>query len=448
MPSNCKLYAAWTLFALGCADTSYAEGDSITFEYRNGVWWDGNSEVSGTKYVRDGVFVSSKNSADSKIFDLQGAIVTAPFGEGHNHNIVESIFQRSNAEYLRSGVFYAKVPTTYPPAIESIRDQLNRPDTVDVAFSMGGVTSPGGHPVALFVNTLSRTIYNGATYEDFKGQAFHEVSNDAEVIDAIKLIYDHGADFVKVTLIYSEDYRAVDYDGRSLRGLNPNLLPAVVRESQLRGLPVTLHVNSAADFRFGVAAGVDEIAHLPGIAWPDDRLDEDHRLTAEDAARARDGGVAVVTTTYVIEIAYKDQPEKLQKFRSMQRSNLAVLQAAGVELRVGSDTYDREGTGVGANPTLGEVQNLVSIGAFDARSVLSSWIDTGRSIFPDRRIACFDPGCEASFLVFTDDPRVDMDKLATLKVGVKENYVVTGSFENCCDTVTYREKSDGLRIRN
>lgn len=425
-----KPCVVFALIALCGAITSCSNGDPVTVEYRNGVWWDGSSEATGTRYVSDGVFVSSDNSGNHKVVDLQGAIVTAPFAEGHNHNIVESIFDRSNAEYLRSGVFYAKIPTTHPPAIESIREQLESPDTVDVAFSMGGVISPGGHPVALFVNTLSGTIYNGATYEDFKGQAFHEVENESEVVDAIKRIYDHGADFVKVTLIYSEDYQAAGYDGRPLRGLNPNLLPAVVRESHARGLPVTLHVNSAADFRAGVAAGVDEIAHLPGIAWPDDREAEDHRLTAQDAARARDAGVAVVTTTYVIEVVFKDQPEKLEAFRSMQKSNLAVLQEAGVEIRIGSDTYDREGTGVGTNPTLGEVRNLVALGSFDAPAVLSRWIDTGRSIFPGRRIGCFLPGCEASFLVFTLDPRVDIENLATLRVGVKEGVVVTGSFED------------------
>ncbi len=418
------------LFALGSAMTSFANDDPVTFEYRNGVWWDGISEAKGTRYVRGGVFVSSISSKNHKVVNLQGTIVTAPFAEGHNHNIVESIFERSNDEYLRNGVFYAKIPTTYPPAIESIRDRLASRDTVDATFSMGGVTSPGGHPVALFANTLSGTIYDGATYEDFRGQAFHEVESEPEVIDAIERIHDHGADFVKATLIYSEDYQAADYDGRPLRGLHPDLLPTVVRESHARGLPVTLHVNSAADFRAGVAAGVDEIAHLPGLAWPDNREAEDHRLTARDASRAREAGVAVVTTTYVIEVAFKNQPEKLVAFRSMQKSNLAALQEAGVEIRIGSDTYDREGTGLGADPTVGEVRNLVALGSFDAPTILSRWIDTGRSIFPNRRIGCFNTECEASFLIFALDPRADIENLATLRAGVKEGVLVTGSLDD------------------
>ena len=418
---------AWAVLALAGPLGAHADDAAVVYEYRNAVWWDGESESSDTRYVRDGVFVSPEESRERKIVDLRGAIVTAPFAEGHNHNVVESIFRRSNAEYLRNGVFYVKIPTTYPPAIEGIREALRRRDTIDAVFSMGSMTSPGGHPVPLFVHTLSGTIYDGATYEDFEGQAFHEVANEAEVIDAVRRVSEHGADFVKAMLLYSEDYYAEDYDGLPLRGLHPDLLPAVVRESHARGLSVTLHVNSAADFRTGVAAGVDEIAHLPGLAWPDHRSAEDHRLTREDAAKAREAGVAVVTTTYVIEMVFRNRPEKLEVFRSMQRHNIALLREAGVELRIGSDTYDREGTGVGADPTLGEVRNLVAIGAFDARSVLSRWIDTGRRIFPRRRIGCFQPGCEASFLVFGKDPRDDLDNLSTLEVGIKEGVVVADS---------------------
>jgi hypothetical protein len=403
-------------------------GEFVT-EYRNAVWWDGNSERSGSLYVRDGIFVDPAGATPHAVIDLEGAIVTAPFGEGHNHNIVESIFQRSNAEYLRNGVFYVKVPATYPPAIERIRDELNRSDTVDAIFSMGGLTSPGGHPVGLFVNTLSKTIYGGATYEDFRGQAFHEVANESEVVKAIQSIAGHGADFVKALVLYSEDYFDDGYDGRPLRGLHPVLLPTVVNEAHKHSLPVTLHVNSAADFRAGVAAGVDEIAHLPGIAWPEDRTAEDHRLTAEDAAQAKDVNVAVVTSTYVIDVRFKDQPDRLSAFESVQRHNLSLLIAAGVEIRIGSDMYDRDGTGKGADPTRGEVESLVDLGVFDARSVLALWIETGRKIFPERRIACFEQGCEASFLVFTDDPRTDLVNLSSLTAGVKQGGLVTGVLE-------------------
>ena len=59
--------------------------------------------------------------------------------------------------------------------------------------------------------------------------------------------------------------------------------------------------------------------------------------------------------------------------------------------------------------------------------MLSRWNDTGRRVFSARRIGCFRPGCEASFLVFTKDPRDDIDDLSTLKAGIKQGVLVTGT---------------------
>lgn len=416
------------IFALTILAMPSVADDSVT-QYTNAVFWDGEAEQRGSLFVRGDRFVVQPDTPAGKVVDLDGAIVTAPFAEGHNHNVVDTIFTRANEEYLQSGIFYVKVPTTHPPSIASIEDALAQPGTVDVIYSMGGITSVGGHPVALFVNTLSKTLYGGATYEDFAGQAFHEVENTEQVALALDRIRAHGAHFVKATLIYSEDYLDENYDGQPLRGLHPDLLPVIVREAHARGLPVTLHASSAFDYRVGVSAGVDEIAHLPGLAWPPDRAADDHRLTAADAQQTKDAGIAVVTTTYVIDVVFRNQPEQLATFKAMQRANIDVLKAADVELRIGSDTYDREGTGVGANPTRGEVENLVAMGAFEPREALERWIDTGRRMFPERRIACFEPGCEASFLVFGDDPRREIENLHSLEVAVKQGEVVVGSFD-------------------
>lgn len=411
-------------FLAACA----AGSDAGLTEYRNATWWDGRTERTGSLFVRDGVFVDPGGAEAGTVVDLGGRLATAPFAEGHNHNVVESIFERSNREYLDSGVFYVKVPTTWPPAVEKLRDRLQRADTVDVIFSMGGITSPGGHPVALFVNVLSESIYGGATYEDFSGQAFHEVTTAAEAVEAVRRIAAHGADFVKATLMYADDYASQELGGPPNPGLRSELLAPIVREAQAHELPVTVHVMNAADFRAAVAAGADEIAHLPGIGWPEGRTAGEHRLTPADAEAAAKAGVAVVTTTIVVQSIFRDQPERLAEFEAMQRHNLDVLREAGVEIRIGSDMYDRNGTGQGADPTRGEAENLVALGAYDARTVLERWIDTGRKIFPRRRIACLDPGCEASFLVFDADPRADIANLSALAAGVKEGIVVTGSF--------------------
>ena len=405
---------------------SAATADGIV-EYRAATWWDGAAEHRGSRYVQEGRFVAQPGAGADRVVDLGGRLVTAPFAEGHNHNLVEAIFERSNAEYLRNGVFYVKIALTYPPAAHAIRNELARPDTVDAIFAMGAVTSPGGHPVPLYTRVLSGSLYGGAGYEDMRGQVFHEIETEQDVVAAVRDIKSQGADFLKAIVQYGEDYQPGSGKELPNSGMDPRFLPLLVREAHGRGLPVTVHVMSAFDFRAAIDAGVDEVTHLPGMGWPDGRDAAVHRLTAADAAAARAAGIPVVTTTAVIREVFRERPERLETFEDMQRHNLRLLRDAGVELRIGSDLYDRRGDGRGADPTRAEVENLVALGAFTPKEALERWIDTGRRIFPGRRIACFEPGCEASFLVFDADPREDIGALDSLRTAIKEGIVVSGA---------------------
>lgn len=387
-------------------------------EYRNGIWWDGRSEFRGSRFVVDGRFVESGQSSAHEVIDLDGAIVLAPFGEGHNHDIARPMFEQANRGYLRNGVFYVKNPSAYPPAVAAIRSALNRVDTVDASITFGALTSPGGHPVPLYVEFLSDELYGSASYDDLSGLAFHEVTTGSEVISALDALIAQEADFAKVMLLYSEDF-----DRGYQRGLDPALLPPLVQEAHKRGLSVSLHVESAEDFRRGVEAGVDEIAHLPGgMIWDQDRAAEEGLLMAEDARRAAESSIAVVTTT-LVQVSDDEgiEPSRRDEWARVQRENLGALLRAGVEIRIGSDTRNTSANENGANPTRREAEYLVALGQFDNEEVLARWIDTGRSIFPQRRIGCFEAGCEASFLVFEADPRDSLANLDSLIMAVKQS---------------------------
>jgi len=151
-------------------------------------------------------------------------------------------------------------------------------------------------------------------------------------------------------------------------------------------------------------------------------------LTEDDAQRAADAGIAVVATTHfqnVLAEIFSISAERVAEFKDVQRHNLDLLINAGVEIRIGSDVYDRLGNGMGAKPTRGEIESLVALGVYDNASALSRWIDTGRKIFPNRKIGCFKPGCEASFLVFEADPRKDILNLDRIRLAVKQGIDVT-----------------------
>lgn len=391
--------------------------DTGLVEYANATWWDGETTHIGSKYVKEGSFLDLGDKRPGMTIDLNGAFVTPPFAEGHNHNLMEQVFDDANKAYIEQGVFYVKAPAIYPPAIESVRYKLERPDTIDATFSMGGLTSPGGHPVNLFVNVLSGSVYDDLNYEDFAGQAFHEIHSVTDVDVAVETIESQGADFVKLLLLYAEDYEKPGFTAGP--GLNPAFVAPIVEAARKRGLPVTAHVQSAYDFSVAVAAGVDEIAHLPGYSWPESRDEYRHRITDQEVNAAAIAGVAVVTST---SFPAKDGPSEARRvvIRETQFANLRKLTNAGVELRIGSDIYDRTGTGEDSYATRSEALNLVELGVLDASTVLANWIATGRAIFPKRRLGCFESGCEASFLVFEHDPRTNLAELSRIRRAVKQ----------------------------
>ncbi len=394
--------------------------ESLTL-YTNATWWDGEKTYVGPMYVENGIFVAGKGQRPGTTIDLNGAVTTAPFAEGHNHNLMEQLFDDANKAYLEQGVFYVKVPTIYPPAINSVRAKLERPDTVDATFSMGGLTSKGGHPVSLFVNVLSGSVYEKLAYEDFAGMAFHEIESLEQIDPALDVIESQGADFVKLLMLYAEDYEQPEFvQGK---GLNPIFVQPIVESAHKRGLPVTAHVQSAYDFAIAVAAGVDEIAHLPGYYWREEYDKYRHRITDAEAVAAFVAGAAVVTSIAFLEGLTLEENRRAT-IRETQIANLRKLINAGVELRIGSDNYDRTGEGEDRYATRSEALNLVELGVLNAEEVLAIWIATGRAIFPQRKLGCFDPGCEASFLIFNHDPREDITELFRIRDVVKQGVEV------------------------
>ena len=51
--------------------------------------------------------------------------------------------------------------------------------------------------------------------------------------------------------------------------------------------------------------------------------------------------------------------------------------------------------------------------------------DTPRALFPGRRLGCFDPGCEASFLLLGGDPLADLNQVDMPLLRVKQGRLLT-----------------------
>ncbi|MGH9532287.1 MAG: MBL fold metallo-hydrolase, partial [Terriglobales bacterium] len=185
-----------------------------------------------------------------------------------------------------------------------------------------------------------------------------------------------------------------------------------VEKAHARGLRVSAHVETAADFREAVRAGVDMIAHLPGwqigpgTGFTDNRLDH-WKISVADARLAASKKVAVITTA-----AHDPKGPNYARFNEINRHNLRLLREAGADIILGSDGFqpaDRR-----------EALYLAEVGGLDNLAILKLLAEaTPRLIFPKRKIGTLREGYEANFLVLQGNPLEDLQNLGRIHLRVK-----------------------------
>ena len=390
------------------------------YEFANGNWFDGQKFVQRTFYTVAGRLTGKRPAPVDRVFDLAGKYVVPPFGEAHNHNLdwsSDERFARINKMYLDAGIFYVKNPNSLLRSKEPTSAHINLPTSVDGILSNGGLTGSGGHPIEIV------TPQRGFKPDDGEGGFYYVIDTAADLEKKWPTIKAGKPDFIKTYLLYSEEYakRKDDkaYDG--WKGLDPAVLPEIVRKAHRDGLRVSTHVESATDFHNAAAAGVDEINHLPGFR--PDRNDianyanlTPYRISEADAQLAGKKQIVVVTT--VGETADQTFNEKLPErdrlaVREMLVQNLRLLHKYHVPIAIGSDSFRQT--------ALPEALSLARIQAFDNVTLLKMWCETtAATIFPKRKIGYLKDGYEANFLVLTGNPLADFANVKTIEMRVKQ----------------------------
>lgn len=330
--------------------------------YDNGRWFDGGKFVARTMWSVDGVFREQWDK-EAEVVDLRAAYVIPPFADAHHH----ALDDRAINAFLAQGIFYVKNPNN--PA-----SRRRKADGVDILYANGGLTSTGGHPAQLYGPSMN-------------GDAYHLVDR-AEDLDRVwPALLASKPDFVKVYL-------------EGPRGLDPALLPPIVKRAHGDSLRVSAHVASRAEFVAAVQAGVDEITHLPL-----------ERLEKADAVLAARNGTWVVTTT----ISHRPAGD-VKDLDAIHRDNIALLREAGVPIAIGTDN----------SPTaVAEAENLLRLGAFDRASLLRAWtVDTPRAIFPQRKLGRLADGYEASFVALAANPLEDFAAIHDITLRVKQGHTL------------------------
>lgn len=401
--------------------------EAQSYELAHGKWFDGRSFVARTVYVDHGVFVRSRPPKVDSVLDLAGKFIVAPFGEAHNHNI-EGARPAVVKGYLDAGIFYVKDPCSFPEAGADAVGKLNIPTSVDAIFAGGCITGPGGHPIGLARRNIARGIWKES---DADGRFLHMVADSADFERRWPAIIAAHPDFIKVLLLYSEEYEKRRNDSAYVnwRGLNPVLVPLVVRRAHAAGLRVSAHIESATDFHNALVGGVDEINHTPGFRPERDSVPSyrgdlvRYEISDADARLAARRGTVVVTTLgeSIEYMALGDSSGLMARDRERVRNlfikNLRTLRSHGVRVVLGSDRF--------RSNTVSEAMALRTLGVFSDRELLNMWsVATPKAIFPKRRIACFDSGCEASFLALDGNPLTEFSSVSHISMRMKQGRLI------------------------
>jgi hypothetical protein len=350
---------------------------------------------------------------EPRIYDIQGGWVMPACAEAHNHAATAKQ-PETLKRFLEQGILFVQNPENLPS--DRVGAGVNTPDGVDIRFANGALTSTGGHPFGL----IKRGLVPHTTSDPFA----YTVDSMRDVDEKLGALLATHPDFVKIMLVYSEEYEKrkfrPEFAGRdpyfSRRGLDPDLVPAIVSRVHAKGLRVVAHVESAADFHVAVSAGVDQVAHLPGF-WPsNDTLksgDFSRYVISEQDARLAEKKRISVITTLGESLTTEQVPEAMRaKLVDVYRTNIARLRRHKVRILIGSDqfrTTSRE-----------EVVALARSGLFTPTEILTSWCQTTpREIFPKRKLGKLADGYEADFVVFGGDPRKDISNIKDVRAVFK-----------------------------
>lgn len=368
--------------------------NSLSIKLVNGKWFNGSTFESKTVWVKNGILnFANENTENDTIIDLKGKYVIPPFGEAHNHNLESDykLNERINA-YLNNGVFYVKHLSSIKIRIDPLKHHYNKPDGIDVSLAHAPLTATGGHPVALRKRFLEYGRFEGLfnTLEEIESHGYFIIDNDMDLENKWEEIVSFKPDFIKINLLYSEEYekRKNDTTYFGNKGLNPELIPNIVKKAHEHNLRVSAHIETSYDFHIAIKAGVDEIAHLPGF-------DDEQLIKVEDAVLAKEKGVVVVPTASLIT-KRKGKPNYKDLFSNMS-TNLKLLKENGVTLAIGSDMYN--------DNSVEEFQLLNSLHIFSNLELLKMWCEnSAMTTFPNRKIGLLKEGFEASFLVLNNNP--------------------------------------------
>lgn len=393
-----------------------------SLHFTGGKWFDGSRFVPADWYAVNGRMTFSRPSRVDVTVNLKGQYVIPPFVEAHNHDLQNAWNAgQTAAAYVTKGIFYSAQLCAMPSDVASFRSFLGTSAAPDTLYADGCLSASDGHPLGI---ALAGAKQAGMTMtpDDMRDKHYWVIDTSADLDAKWPKIAEAQPKLIKVILIDSSNYAA----NRKLRelfgfnGIDPALVPEIVRRAHAIGSRVAAHVDTAADFENAVAAGVDIIAHLPGYRIAKGKTGADYRITDETIAAAAKHGISVITTTAASRYDIARNPDHAASIKATYVDNIRRLRDAGVVLLIGSDVY--EGT------VLDEIETVDSLNAMPRSEILRAvTMVNARVLFPNRDIGRFFEGAEASFVALPGNPLTDLSMLRRPGLLVKRGSILAPS---------------------
>lgn len=413
--------------------TSCIHSDSHNVAYENGQWFDGNTFIEQSLFSIDGVFTDRRPSRIDTTYNLSGKFIIPPFGDAHTHELgSKESLEEMLPRFVEDGIFYVQVLTNHASKITDFRDEFSRPNTIDVIYANGGLTSTLGHPFVAFETSAMGLHWSAMFTQRDKIKKSRLVEKDAywflDSPDDVELQWEDimasDPDLIKIYLINTSKHDEL-FKSESMGnfGLSVQTAESIVKKANESGLHVVAHVETADDFRIGLDIGVDGFGHLPGYSWDAIENPEQYRLTDDDINRAAQKNIFVTPTANFARVyatSFENDgtrsidEDRLEIVNRFLLEELQRLNDMGVRIAIGSDQY-RE-------TSILELNYLYNqLGLLDAAAVLRMGTYTTPSvIFPNRRIGKFEIGYEASFLALEENPLENWSALRRIILRIKQ----------------------------
>ena len=397
-----------------------------SIHFINGQWFNGKEFIATDFYSVNGLLAKNAPSAVDTVVDLKQQFIIPPFGEAHNHSPeTDQDLDVFIERYLADGIFYIKNPNSIPFATNKIKSKINHPRSVDVIYANGGLTANGGHPTVLY-NYMLGTTYKkalpGWTTKSFEGEAYYLINSKEELEKKWPFILSQKPGFIKFYLIFSEEYeqRKDDTAFNGKKGIGPKLAKLITKKAHAAGLKVSAHAETPSDLKVALAAGVDEINHLPGyqVRWRDGYTEKYYKLTPKLARSMKRKGVHVDPTYSLLQTEIKPMSNQQREVQmKVQRENLQLLKKYRVPVTVGCDSYNLTAQT--------EIEYLRKLNVYSNLELLKMWCEvTPNSIFSNRKIAKLQEGYEASFLILSKNPLENFEHAYNISLRVKQGLIL------------------------